>query len=317
MPSVAMENQAERAIRGGRPTLRMSMRNGSRLLGLAAVENARLDAEVLLRHVIGIDKAQLYLRIDEAINAEAEQQFWELLQRRARREPLAYITGQKEFWSLDFSVTPDVLIPRPETELLVDAVLERMRQRLKSRAKIIDLGTGSGAIAVCLAKKLPEAQISAVDISSAALRVARANAERHGVADRIRFLHGDLFAPLAEERERFDLIVANPPYIRSGDVAKLEPEIREWEPIAALDGGRDGLDLYRRIASQCHSHLTATGHVLLEIADTTGQAAMQIFANAGGFEPAQLVRDYAGKDRVLATRKLTLVEFAQKGLDRG
>jgi len=317
MPSVAMENQTERATRAARPTLSISVTDGSRFLSLAAIESPRLDAEVLLRHVIGIDRAQLYLRINETIKAEAEHQFWELLQRRARREPLAYITGRKEFWSLDFSVTPDVLIPRPETELLVEAALERTRQLLKSRAKIVDLGTGSGAIAVCLAKELPETEISAVDISSAALQVARANAERHGVADRIRFLHGDLFAPLADERESFDLIVANPPYVRSGDVAKLEPEIREWEPMAALDGGRDGLDIYRRIASQCRGYLTATGHVLLELADATGEAVAQIFANAGGFEPAALLRDYAGKDRVMVTRKLSLVEPAAKGLDRG
>jgi release factor glutamine methyltransferase len=317
MPSIAMESQTARPARSARPTLRMSVRDGSRFLSLAAVASARLDAEVLLRHVVGIDKAQLYLRMDEAINAEAERPYWELLQRRARREPLAYITGRKEFWSLDFSVTPDVLIPRPETELLVEVALERIRQRLKPRARIIDLGTGSGAIAVCLAKELPEAQISAIDISSAALQVARANAERHGVDDQIRFLHGDLFAPLAEERERFDLMVANPPYVRSGDVAKLEPEIREWEPMAALDGGRDGLDIYRRIASQCREYLTAAGDVVLEIADGTGDASAQIFANAGGFEPAALRRDYAGKDRVMATRKSSVVESAAKGLDRG
>jgi release factor glutamine methyltransferase len=317
MPSVAMENQIERAPRAARLTLSMSLMDGSRFLSRAAIESPRLDAEVLLRHVIGIDKVQLYLRIDETIKAEAERQFWELLERRARREPLAYITGRKEFWSLDFSVTPDVLIPRPETELLVEAALERTPQMLKSRVKIVDLGTGSGAIAVCLAKELPEAQISAVDISSAALQVARANAERHGVADRIRFLLGDLFAPVAEERESFDLIIANPPYVRSADVAKLEPEIREWEPIAALDGGRDGLDIYRLIAGQCRSYLTATGHVLLEIADAMGEAAAQIFANAGGFETARLLRDYAGKDRVMATRKVSPVEPAAKGSDRG
>lgn len=317
MPSVAMEKHTGRATGAGPPTHRTSVRDGSRFLSSAGIENARLDAEVLLRHVMGIEKAQLYLRMDEATNSQVEHQFWELLRRRARREPVAYITGRKEFWSLDFYVTPDVLIPRPETELLVDAVLEQMCQRLKSRPKIIDLGTGSGVIAVCLAKELPEARISAVDISGAALQVAGANAERHGVADRIRFLHGDLFAPLAEEQERFDLAVANPPYVRSGDVTKLEPEIREWEPVVALDGGGDGLDVYRRIARQCRSHLTATGHVLVEIADAMGPAAVQIFADAGGFEPARLLRDYGGRDRVLATRKLSLVESGAKGLDRG
>lgn len=315
MPSVAMENQTERAPRAARPTLGMSLMDGSQFLSRAAIVSPRLDAEVLLRHVIEADKAQLYLRIDETIKAEAEHRFWGLLERRARREPLAYITGRKEFWSLDFGVTPDVLIPRPETELLLEAALERTRQGLELRPKIVDLGTGSGVIAVCLAKELPEAQISAVDLSSAALRIARANAERHGVADRIRFLHGDLFAPL--ERESFDLMISNPPYVRSGDVAKLDPEVREWEPMAALDGGKDGLDFYRCIASQCRDYLTATGQVLLEIADATGEAVAQIFARAGGFEVAALWRDYAGKDRVIATRKAALVGPAAKGPDRG
>ncbi len=300
-----------------RRTLGLNLMDGSRFLSLAAIENPRLDAEVLLRHVMEIDKAQLYLRMDETIKDEAEFRFWELLERRGRREPLAYITGRKEFWSLDFSVTPDVLIPRPETELLVEVALERTRQLRNLRLKIVDLGTGSGVIAVCLAKELPKAEISAIDLSSAALRVARANAGRHGVADRIRFLHGDLFAPLAEERERFDLIIANPPYVSSGDVAKLDPEVRDWEPIAALDGGRDGLDLYRRIATQCGDYLTATGEVLLEIADAMGEAAAQIFANTGGFEAAALWRDYAGKDRVIATRKTALVGLAAEGPDRG
>ncbi len=291
--------------------------DGSRFLGLAAVENPRLDAEVLLRQVIGMDKAQLYLRMDEKIEAEAERRFWKLLEQRARREPLAYITGQKEFWSLDFSVTPDVLIPRPETEVLMEVALGRVRQRRKSQVKIADLGTGSGIIAICLAKELPEAQISAVDISSAALRVARANAERHGVAERIRFLNGDLFAPLAGERECFDLIVANPPYVRSGDLAALEPEIREWEPIAALDGGKDGLDFFRRIASECRDYLTATGEVMLEIADGTGEAVAEIFANVGGFEAVEIWRDYAGKDRVIVTGKAAVVVPPAKGPDRG
>jgi release factor glutamine methyltransferase len=317
MPSVAMENPAEQAPAAVRPTLRAGLMDGSRFLSLAAIESARLDAEVLLRHVMGIDKAQFYLRIDESIEREVEFRFWELLRRRAGREPLAYITGRKEFWSLDFGVTPAVLIPRPETELMVDVVLERARQLASSRLKIVDLGTGCGVIAVCLARELPKAEISAVDISRAALEVARANAERHGVADRIRFLHGDLFAPLAEERESFDLIVANPPYVRSGDVATLEPEIRDWEPMAALDGGKDGLDFYRRIASHCRDYLTATGQVLLEIGDAMGESVAQIFATTARFEETALWRDYAGKDRVIAARKSSPAAVGVKGLDRG
>ncbi len=291
--------------------------DGSRFLSCGAIENPRLDAEVLLRHVIQIDKAQLYLRVDETLEAEAEHRFWELLERRARREPVAYITGRKEFWSLDFSVTPDVLIPRPETESLVEVALERMRTLRNSRVKIVDLGTGSGVIAVCLAKELSQAQISAVDLSSAALQVARANGERHGVANRIRFLHGDLFAPLVAERASFDLVIANPPYVCGRDLTKLEAEIREWEPMVALDGGQDGLEFYRRIATQCSDYLTARGEVLLEIGDRMGEAVAQLFANAGGFEAPALWRDYAGKDRVIVTRKAAPVGAAAKGRDRG
>ena len=313
----AMENPSEEVTKPARQTLRVAMIAAGRLLSAAGVENARLDAELLLRYVLGINQAEFYLRMDDVIEADAERRFWRLLQRRARREPLAYITGHKEFWSLEFKVTPDVLIPRPETELLVEAALERTRSMFKSGLKILDIGTGSGAIAVCLAKELREAQISAVDISNAALQVARANAERHGVADRIRFAQGDLFAPAAEERESFDLIVTNPPYIPSADLAELAPEIRAWEPIAALDGGADGLDIYRRIVNECRGYLAAEGHLLLEIGDVMAQAVGQMIANAGGFETGVLLRDYAGKDRVIATRKGSSSEPVAKGSARG
>ncbi|MGE5818415.1 MAG: peptide chain release factor N(5)-glutamine methyltransferase [Deltaproteobacteria bacterium] len=297
----------------GTQTLRLAMLTASGFLSAAGIESPRLDAELLLRHVLGMNQAEFYLRVDDVIGPDVERRLWQLLQRRVRREPLAYITGHKEFWSLDFAVTPDVLIPRPETELLVEAALERTRSMLKSPLKILDIGTGSGAIAVCLAKELREAQISAVDISSRALQVARENAERHDVADRIRFAQGDLFAPVAEERERFDLILANPPYIRSGDLAELAPEIREWEPMAALDGGADGLDIYRRIVNECHSYLAGEGHLLFEIGDGMAKAVGQMFANAGGFETAALLRDYAGKERVIATRKQSIAKGSGRG----
>jgi release factor glutamine methyltransferase len=312
-----MENSSEQATKSTRQTVRMAMIGAGRFLGAAGIENPRLDAELLLRHVLGINQAEFYLRVDDAIGPDAERRIWRLVQRRARREPLAYITGQKEFWSLDFTVTPDVLIPRPETELLVEAALERTRSMLRSPVKLLDIGTGSGAIAVCLAKELREAQISAVDISSAALQVARENAERHRVADRIRFVEGDVFAPLAEKRENFDLILANPPYIRSGDLAELTPEVREWEPITALDGGADGLDFYRRIVSECGGYLAGEGRLLFEIGESMAQAVGQMIARAGGFEAALVLRDYAGKDRVIATQKRSRPESVAKGAGRG
>ena len=313
MSCPAMENRSEAVTTAARQTLRLAMIDGGRYLSAAGIESPRLDAELLLRHALGMNQAEFYLRVDDVIAPDVECRLWPLLQRRARREPLAYITGRKEFWSLDFKVTPAVLIPRPETELLVEAALERARSMLESPFRILDIGTGSGAIAVCLAKELREAQISAVDISSAALRVARENAERHGVADRIRFAQGDLFAAVAEERGSFDLILANPPYIRSGDLAELAPEIREWEPIAALDGGADGLDIYRRIVNDGGSYLADEGHLLFEIGDGMAKAVGQMIANAGGFETADVLQDYAGKERVIATRKQSIAKGSNRG----
>ena len=312
-----MEDRLQDVTQPGRQTLRRALIIAGRFLGAAGIESPRLDAEVLLRHVLGINQAEFYVRVDDMIGADVERQLWPLLQRRARREPLAYITGHKEFWSLDFIVTPDVLVPRPESELLVEAALERSQPMIESPLKLLDIGTGSGVIAVCLAKELREAQIRAVDISSAALRVARENAQRHGVAGRIRFAQGDLFEPVAEERGSFDLILANPPYIRSGDLALLAPEIRAWEPIAALDGGADGLDYYRRIATECESYLTAAGRLLLEIGDGMGEAVARIFANADVYEPPVILRDYAGKERVIAIGKLPNGKSAVKGSGRG
>ena len=310
-----MENRSVEAAKPLPQTLRLTIIAGGRLLSAAGVESPRLDSEVLLRHALGIDQAEFYLRLDESIAPDVERRFWELLRRRARREPVAYITGRKEFWSLDFAVTPDVLIPRPETEVLVETALERAQSMIKSPLKIIDIGTGSGAIAVALANELPHAQMTGVDISKAALRVARTNAERHGVADRIRFVQGDLWAPVAGEPEGFDLIVTNPPYIRSGDLAGLALEIREWEPISALDGGEDGLDYYRRIASDCGRYLAAAGQILLEIGDGMGEAVRRIFIRAG-YEMPMIIRDYAGKERVLAIRKITGPQSV-KGSGRG
>ena len=201
---------------------------GAQVLLQAGLENSRLDAEVLLRHVLDLEKEQLYMNGDAPISAGQEGKFRELVLRRSRREPVAYITGRKEFWSLDFFVSSAVLIPRPETELLVELVLQYVGRLAGGRpVRVLDIGTGSGAISVCLARELPAAQIVALDISPVALDVARVNAERHGVADRIRFLTGDLFSV---GLETFDLIVSNPPYIRSGELPWLAPEIREWEP---------------------------------------------------------------------------------------
>ncbi|MBI1996367.1 MAG: peptide chain release factor N(5)-glutamine methyltransferase [Deltaproteobacteria bacterium] len=333
-------------------SVRGAVTAGTELLRNAGIDGARLDAEVLLRDVLAVEKTEFFLRLDEALDATAQREFQKLLLRRARREPVAYIIGRKEFWSLDFVVTPAVLIPRPETELLVELALARATQVVPPRPfvpphpslspvvggegkgegardsrsyafacldgkpplKILDLGTGSGAIAVSLAKELPQARVCAVDISAAAIEVARLNARRHGVEERMEFFCGDLFEPVAEEREGFDLIVANPPYIRNGDLVGVAPEIRKWEPIMALNGGADGLLYYRRIVAGAGDYLKGGGSILIELGDAMGDAVARLFADAGGFEPAQVYRDYAGKERVIAATKISA---AGKGSDRG
>ena len=301
-----------------RLSIRSALLWGAQVLRHTGIGSHRLDAEVLLRHVLNMEKEQFYVNGDAPISAGQEAEFRGLLLRRSRREPVAYITGHKEFWSLDFFVTPAVLIPRPETELLVEVALQYVtRLASGSPVKVLDIGTGSGAISVCLAKEQAASQIFAVDISSVALDVASVNARRHGVANRSRFLSGDLFAPIKPLREIFDLIVSNPPYIRSGELPMLAPEIREWEPTVALDGGADGLDTYRRIIEEGHSYLTTGGSIVLEIGANMAPDVAELFSRSGCYGPDSVYQDYAGKDRVIAAVKLSSSDAAPKSINRG
>jgi release factor glutamine methyltransferase len=310
-----MESQRTIATEPKLKSLRDVLFEGVRCLNVAGVENARLDAEVLFCQLLGIDKAELYLNLDAVVDPKDQTRFWELLLRRARQEPVAYITGRKEFWSLDFVVTPDVLIPRPETELAVEVALEHAKRCSgESRLQILDLGTGSGAIAISLAKELPEARMTAVDVSAAALQVAHRNSERHGVANRIHFFGGDLFERVGGE---FDLVISNPPYVRRGELSGLPPEIRDWEPLTALDGGIDGLDCYRRIIAGAHRHLVPGGGIILEIAADIGKAVADLFRAAGCYTPSLLHQDYAGRDRVIAATKHGSSTVTVRGLDDG
>jgi release factor glutamine methyltransferase len=291
---------------------------GAQVLSNAGIENHRLDAEVLLRHVLNMEKEQLYVNGEAPISAGQEAEFRGLLLRRSLREPVAYITGHKEFWSLDFVVTPAVLIPRPETELLVEVALQCVRELTSGLSvKVFDVGIGSGVISVCLAKEQPVTEIVAVDISPVALDVARLNAGRHGVDDRIRFLSGDLFAPVKPVAGTFDLIVSNPPYVRTGELSILAPEIREWEPITALDGGADGIDTYRRIIREGYKYLAPGGSIVLEIGADMASAVAELFSRSGCYGPASTYQDYAGKDRVIAAMKLLPSNAAPKSANRG
>jgi release factor glutamine methyltransferase len=269
----------------------------------AGIETARLDAEILLSHVLKVTQEQFVLFSDMPLRPEQMRHYEKLLLRRIRREPVAHITGRQEFWSLAFRITPDVLIPRPETERLVEITLELAREFPANKTfKILDVGTGSGAIAVSLARELPSSMIWATDVSVEALEIARSNAARYGACERVRLLHGDLFEPFGETAGGFDLIVSNPPYIRSAEVDALEPEVSLWEPRGALDGGVDGLDFYRRIAREASDHLAPNGAVAVEIGADMGREVAGLFAGGGRYAGVTVFQDYAGRDRVVTAK---------------
>jgi release factor glutamine methyltransferase len=312
-----MELQLKGADGAEAPTLRSAMARGVGFLCDAGIDSAQIDAEVLLRQVLGIEKAQLYSALDEPLSVGHRLRFQEMLERRMRREPVAYITGRKEFWSLDFVVTPEVLIPRPETELLVEVALHRLKSSASRTPRILDLGTGSGIIAVCLAKERLKANIVAVDIASSALEVARINSRRYGVSERIDLIRGDLFAALGAKKRLFDLIVSNPPYIRTGELSLLAPEIGQWEPMTALDGGSDGIAYYRRIVGEAHEYLAPGGSVALEIGADMAPVVAELFARSNCYGPASVYQDYAGRNRVMAAIKVPLADPGSKGSNRG
>jgi release factor glutamine methyltransferase len=258
-----------------------------------APDDAALDAEVLARHVLGWDRATLLTRGNQEASPEFDFRFAPLLHRRALREPVAHITGHREFWSLDFEVTPDVLIPRPETELIVEAAVDHARIRGEYRS-IIDLGTGSGCLAVALATEFRTADVTATDRSGAALAVAARNAARHGVQHRVRFVRADLLEGIAA---RADLIVSNPPYVALADAATLPPDVVQFEPAAALFAGRDGLEVLRRIIATGAAHLSPAGVLIVEFG--FGQtASVRALAEASGWGHVSLRSDLAGIPRV-------------------
>ena len=279
------------------------VREGAQSLMVAGVESAWLDAEVLLGHALAMTREQLIVSRGVPLGGEPASQFNALLQRRLRREPLAYIIERKEFWSMEFVVTPDVLIPRPETELLIEIALGLVGQlHTGTPLRIVDVGTGSGAIAISLAKELPRARFWATDSSIPALALARRNAGLNGVADQITFLAGDLLAAFTVEGGGFDLIVSNPPYLRTGEIATLEPEVSQWEPRAALDGGADGMEFYRRIAAQAWQLLKPGSGLVTEVGAGMGREVLGIFSRAGCYRDAAVIQDYTGKDRVVMAR---------------
>ncbi|ABB30624.1 protein-(glutamine-N5) methyltransferase, release factor-specific [Geobacter metallireducens RCH3] len=257
------------------------------------VENARLETEWLLSAALGLDRVGLYVNFDKPLNAEELSAVRGLVARRAKREPLQYVLGTQEFCGLDFAVTPAVLIPRHDTEVLVEEAL----RRAPHAATVLDIGVGSGCIAVALAKNLPDAQVWGVEQSAGAITLARQNVERHGV--RVILCAGSLFEPFADQR--FDLIVSNPPYIPTADLDTLQPEVREYEPRAALDGGADGLDFYRIIVPAALEHLNAGGWLMVELGIGQAEAVLGMFKQAG-FTGCFTAKDLNGIDRVVGGR---------------
>jgi|SRR6187402_2032507 len=268
--------------------IRTILRHATDILG------DRLEAELLLAHVLGVNRAWFFAHADDPADAEATQRFEALVGRRAAGEPIAYITGTRDFWSLTLTVTPATLIPRPETELLVELALER----LPIGGRVVDLGTGSGAIALAIARERPDAAVFAVDASADALAIARQNAQRLGL-ERVTFAHGDWLAPLATEQ--FDLIVSNPPYIESDDHHLREGDLR-FEPVTALASGVDGLDDIRRIAGAALSRLAPGGWLLLEHGWNQGDTTRGVLEHAG-FQEAFTAQDLEQRDRVSGGRR--------------
>lgn len=259
------------------------------------IESGRLDAELLLANVLDLDRVGLYLHFDRPLNREELDAYRQLVKRRAEREPVAYILGETEFWSLTFRVTPNVLVPRPDTEILVEESLKYC----PGACRILDIGLGSGAIAVALAHENREAFVAGIDISPAAVVLAQENANRNDVADRVDFSVADL---ADFSGGPYDLIVSNPPYIPHGDLAGLMPDVRNYEPVEALDGGPDGLGAYRSILRRAPEQLTENGWLLVEIGVGQAEDVARLFTGAG-FTDIEIRNDYGGIPRVIAGRK--------------
>lgn len=272
------------------------------------IPEAKIDAEYLLSHILKCKRQELYLNSERQLTNQVINTFKGFIQKRSKREPLQYIISEEEFRGLTFKVTRDVLIPRPETEFLVEEavkIIERQRAKGKGqKAIIIDLCTGSGCIAVSIAKEIPDSKIYATDISEKALAVAKENAKRHGVEDRITFLQGSFLEPLKDKRleGRIDIILSNPPYVSKKDMGKLQPEVKEYEPSLALYGGEDGLDSYRRIIPQALTYLKKGGYLLLEIAYGQAEGVKDLFAQHPAYGKIEIVKDLSEIERVVKAR---------------
>ena len=265
------------------------------------LENPSLDAELLLCEVLQCQRINLYVDFERPLSEQELATFKSYVIRRAKAEPLAYILGHKEFLGLDFKVNKATLVPRPETELLVESVVKAAKiLKQEGEVKVLDIGTGSGAIIVSVLTELPKAKGVGVDISIEALKTAKENAELQQLQGRVGFVHSDLFSRIPPDK-KFDIIVSNPPYIPSGTIAELAPDVQQ-EPRSALDGGKDGLDFYRRIIREAQDHMEKDGLLALEIGYDQGKAVTEL-CHTAGFGHVIVRKDYAGLDRMVFALK--------------
>lgn len=287
-------------------TVRRLLEWTSAFFGRKDVDSPRLSAELLLSHVLGVPRIKLYTDYERVLNESQLARFRELVQRAGESEPIAYLTGRAHFFNLEFAVNRDVLIPRPETETLVEHVLQLARHETgMSSPRILELCTGSGCIAAAIGRHLKTATILATDISDQALVVAGKNLEDLQLSDRIALGRGDLFDALTglPDAHQFDLIIANPPYIRTDQMAQLDKNVRDYEPHIALDGGIDGLQVHRRILAGAVGHLPAGGRIFLEIAFDQGESATAMAGEFPEYTEVKILKDHAAHDRILAVRR--------------
>lgn len=262
----------------------------------AGIDTPRLDGEVLLCHVLNKERIHLYVHFDQPLNPSELAQYKEYIRQRVRHKPVAYIVGHKDFMGLDFKVTEDTLIPRPDTEILVEAVISRLKTTGDNGGTIADIGTGTGAICLSLLNYLSSLKAVTVDISEKALEVARDNAQRLGLSDRIEFFQGDLLEPI--KNRKFIAIVSNPPYIPEGDIAGLEPDVKDFEPVSSLAAGADGLDCYRRLVAEAGELLEDGGFLAMEIGINQAEPLRKL-GQEHGWGRCEIIKDLAGIDRVV------------------
>ncbi len=280
------------------------LKEGSDTLSPRAGSYARLEAEVLLAEAVGFNRAKLYASLWDTLDSRQEQRFNRMVERRLTGEPVAYILGRKEFMGFDFEVNPFVLIPRPETELLVEKAVEFLR-KLHRPVRVLDIGTGSGCIAISLAKHLEEVTVVATDVCQKALRVARKNTQRLGVSSRITFLAGNLYDPIRLNGHdlAFDAILSNPPYIPEEDVSRLAEDIREYEPRVALLSGNDGLSFIHAVIQESPRYLRQGGLIALEVGDGQAMRVGDLVRSTDEFEPPAFWRDLTDRLRVVTARR--------------